>query len=359
VAFVQQLSTILQRRNCGLANRYSFILNIRSINIRSIGTALGTSFSIMSRLSRIAITTLAIAMATTIAGAAGAWSQTSEFAPQPVRPAAAQPAAAQPTVQPKPNQPLAQSASKQPAAHPAPAHSAAVTTTTASADTGRPYVYLLRGLLNVFSLGMDDLAAKMQRRGIAAGVYEYGQWESLCQDAAARWHSSRTQIVVVGHSLGGDAVIYMANRLGQMGIPVALVVAFDPVHPVPLTGGTTARFVNLYQSNNGWGAAVPRGAGFHGELSNVDLRTRGDISHTSIDKSARLHEIVIGRVLGLGRPAAPKPVVAAPRPGDAVPSSPASAQAPAAATATAPPSSSDTLRPVLASPPSRPASQTQ
>ncbi len=309
----------------------------------------------MLRFSRIAITTLAIAMATTIAATPGARSQTSEFARQPVaQPVAAQPAATQPTA----TQPTAtQSAPKQPAAHPAPVHSAAVA--AAPSDTGRPYVYLLRGLLNVFSLGMDDLAAKLQRRGLAAGVYEYGQWESLCQDAAARWHSSRTQIVIVGHSLGGDAVIYMANRLGQMGIPVALVVAFDPVHPVPLTGGTTARFVNLYQSNNGWGAAVPRGAGYHGELSNVDLRTRSDISHTSIDKSARLHEIVIGRVLGLGRPATPKPVVAAPRPGDATQSSSAAAQVPAAATATAPQPSSDTLRPVLASPPSRPASQTQ
>ena len=312
----------------------------------------------MATLSRIAITVLAVAMTTTIAGTAGAWSQTSEFAPQPAaRPAAAQPAAAQSTVRPAPNQPVVAPTPKQSVAQPAPAHSAAVT--TAGAETGRPYVYLLRGLLNVFSLGMDDLAAKLQRRGIAAGVYEYGQWESLCQDAAARWRSSRTQIVVVGHSLGGDTVIYMANRLGQMGIPVALVVAFDPVHPVPLTGSTTARFVNLYQSNNGWGAAVPRGAGFHGELSNVDLRSRSDISHTSIDKSSRLHEIVIGRVLGLGRPAAPKPVVAAPRPGDAAPSSPAAAQAPVAATATAPQPSSDTLRPVLASPPSRPASQTQ
>lgn len=313
----------------------------------------------MSRFSRIAITTLAIAMATMIAATPGARSQTSEFARQPAaQPIAAQPAATQPAAQPVAAQPAAtQPAPKQPAAHPAPVHSAAVT--AASSDTGRPYVYLLRGLLNVFSLGMDDLAAKLQRRGLAAGVYEYGQWESLCQDAAARWHSSKTQIVIVGHSLGGDAVIYMANRLGQMGIPVALVVAFDPVHPVPLTGGTTARFVNLYQSNNGWGAAVPRGAGYHGELSNVDLRTRSDISHTSIDKSARLHEIVIGRVLGLGRPATPKPVVAAPRPGDAAPSSSAAAQVPAAATATAPQPSSDTLRPVLASPPSRPASQTQ
>jgi hypothetical protein len=244
VAFVQHLSTILQCRNCGLANRRSFILNIPSMHIRSIGTALGTAFSTMARLSRIAITILAVAMATTIAATPGAWSQTNEFAPQPAaRDAAAQPTAAQPT----PNQPIIPPIPKQSVAHPTPAHSAAVTTTTpaASAETGRPYVYLLRGLLNVFSLGMDDLAAKLQRRGIAAGVYEYGQWESLCQDAAARWHSSRTQIVIVGHSLGGDTVIYMANRLGQMGIPVALVVAFDPVHPVPLTGSTTARFVNL------------------------------------------------------------------------------------------------------------------
>lgn len=230
--------------------------------------------------------------------------------------------------------------------------------TGATAGEGRPYVYLLRGLMNIFSLGMDDLAAKLQRRGVAAGVYEYGQWESLCQDAAARWRSSKTQIVIVGHSLGADAVIYMSNRLGQMGIPVALVVAFDPVHPVPLTGGTTARFVNLYQSNNGWGAAVPRGAGFRGELSNVDLRARSDISHTTIDKSARLHEIVIGRVLGLGHSAAPKPVIASPRPIDNAPSSPVAAQAPTTATATLPPSP-DTLRPVLASPPSRPTSQTQ
>src|SRR5712691_10126997 len=144
----------------------------------------------MSRFSRIAITVLAVAMATTIAGAAGAWSQTSEFARQPAaQPAAAQSAAAQPT----PNQP----APKQSVAHPAPVRSAAVTPATAGAETGRPYVYLLRGLLNVFSLGMDDLAAKLQRRGIVAGVYEYGQWESLCQDAAARWHSSRTQIIIV------------------------------------------------------------------------------------------------------------------------------------------------------------------
>jgi len=340
---MQHLSTILRCGNCGLENRLSPILNSRST-----GTLLGTLLSIMSRFSRIAITIPAVAMAITIT-ASGALCQTSQ-PPVPPAPVTAQPTAPLPAA--RPPQPTPRSASVQ--------HAAATPTTGAtSSDSGRPYVYLLRGLMNIFSLGMDDLAAKLQRRGIAANVYEYGQWESLCQDAAARWRSSKTQIVLVGHSLGGDAVIYMANRLGQMGIPVALVVAFDPVHPVPLTGGTTARFVNLYQSNNGWGAAVPRGSGFHGDLSNVDLRSSANLSHTTIDKSARLHEIVISRVLGLGRPATPKPVIAAPRPLDSVPSSPPAAQMPAAATGTMPQPPADTLRPVLASPPSHPASQTQ
>jgi hypothetical protein len=165
--------------------------------------------------------------------------------------------------------------------------------------SGGSYVYLLRGLLNVFSLGMDDLAAKLQSRGISAGVYEYGNWESLCDDVAARYRAGIRPIILVGHSLGADAVIYMSNRLGQMGVPVALIVAFDPVHPVPLMGSTTAHFINYYQSDNGWGRAIPHGSGFKGELSNIDLRKNTNISHTSIDKSAILHTAVIGRVLAI------------------------------------------------------------
>ncbi|MGC2077117.1 MAG: hypothetical protein WA728_14005, partial [Xanthobacteraceae bacterium] len=37
----------------------------------------------------------------------------------------------------------------------------------------RPHVYLMRGLLNIFSLGMDQLAAQIQRHGIDASVYNH------------------------------------------------------------------------------------------------------------------------------------------------------------------------------------------
>jgi hypothetical protein len=171
------------------------------------------------------------------------------------------------------------------------------------------HVYLLRGLLNIFSLGMDELAAKLQKRGVSAGVYEYGQWETLCNDAAARYRAGGGPIVLVGHSLGADAIVDMANKLGQMGVPVALAVAFDPTVSNVLTGKTTSTFINYYQSDNGFGRPVARGAGFRGNLSNVDLRKHTEFGHGSIDKSGMLHNAVIGRVMGLvGRRSKPKAV---------------------------------------------------
>ena len=37
----------------------------------------------------------------------------------------------------------------------------------------RAHVYLLRGLLNIFSLGMDTLAEELSRRGVYATVHNH------------------------------------------------------------------------------------------------------------------------------------------------------------------------------------------
>src|SRR5271157_2689218 len=42
-----------------------------------------------------------------------------------------------------------------------------------AADASHPHVYLMRGLLNIFSLGMDQLAADIQGHGITADVYNH------------------------------------------------------------------------------------------------------------------------------------------------------------------------------------------
>lgn len=171
------------------------------------------------------------------------------------------------------------------------------------------HVYLMRGLLNVFSLGMDDLAEKIRARGISASVYNHGAWESLAEEAAAKYRERKIPIVIVGHSLGADAVFAMAQRLHEMKVPVRLAVAFDPTVR-GAASANVARFVNLYQSSNavGGGTAYP-GPGFRGSLSNVDLHNQADIGHVSIDKSPRLHSQVIGMIAqAIGRGAPPATV---------------------------------------------------
>lgn len=176
----------------------------------------------------------------------------------------------------------------------------------ALAQQNRGHVYLLRGLANVFSLGMDDLAAKLNARGIPATVHEYGQWASLADAASAdsRAHGN-SPIIIVGHSLGADAAVEMAERLTALGTPAKLIVTFDPVG-VTQVGAASGYFVNYYQSNNGYGKRLTAGPGFRGNIVNRNLNAIGGIDHFNIEKSPRLHDEVITQVRSITTPR-PKP----------------------------------------------------
>jgi hypothetical protein len=88
----------------------------------------------------------------------------------------------------------------------------------------RAHVYVLRGLFNVFSLGMDSLADELKRRGVDATVHGYADWQTLADRAAADYKAKagkEAPIILIGHSLGADAVMEMAAYLGRKGVPVA------------------------------------------------------------------------------------------------------------------------------------------
>jgi hypothetical protein len=160
----------------------------------------------------------------------------------------------------------------------------------------RAHVYLLRGLMNIFSLGMDTLAEELQKRGVYATVHPYGDWQSLADQAAARFRAgSEGPIILIGHSLGADAVMEMADYLDKKGIPVALVVPFDGTQSFS-TPKNVGRLLNLTQRDY---AYMKRGPGFHGSLANVDVSGDPNIGHISIDKSPRLHARVISEVLAV------------------------------------------------------------
>ena len=164
----------------------------------------------------------------------------------------------------------------------------------------RPYqIYLLKGLADVFSSGMDFLQAKLRARGIAGEVHSHTEWEELAQSAIAKWHhGSHGPIIIIGHSLGGDAAVQMSEKLGSAGVPVALVVTFSPTETLPVNGNV-AHAVNYWLSNSNFHGRITRGAGFHGTLETVDLARSPGVGHFNIEKMDSLHAATIARVMSL------------------------------------------------------------
>jgi hypothetical protein len=145
----------------------------------------------------------------------------------------------------------------------------------------RAHAYLLRGLMNIFSLGMDTLAEQLKRRGVYATVHNYAEWQTLAE-----------------------------------GVPVALVVPFDGTQSFAASDNV-ARVLNLTQRNY---AYMRRGPGFKGTLDNVNVSSDHSIDHINIDKSPRLHARVVAEVLAVvgnhrvAAPGGPKPSSGAPAP---------------------------------------------
>ena len=160
----------------------------------------------------------------------------------------------------------------------------------------RAHVYLLRGLFNVFSLGMDSLTEELKRRGVDATAHGYGEWQTLADKAAANYKAGKeAPIILIGHSLGADAVMEMAAYLGRKGVPVALVVPFDGTKSFAASDNV-GRVLNLTQRDY---AYMRGGPGFHGTLANVDVSSDTSIDHINIDKSPRLHARVVAEVLAV------------------------------------------------------------
>jgi pimeloyl-ACP methyl ester carboxylesterase len=191
----------------------------------------------------------------------------------------------------------------------------------AKPGAGQPHahVYLFRGLADVFSTGMDVLAQELNQRGVEASSHSHTDWKAIADKVIAEYKAGKiAPIILVGHSLGADAVMEMADYLGDSGVPVALLVPFDGTQSFPVPANVT-RMVNFTQRDY---AHMRPGPGFRGTLLNVDLSGDSSIDHLNIDKNARLHTRVIDDVMAITagrRIPVPKPAgaVTVGRPGEA------------------------------------------
>jgi hypothetical protein len=183
----------------------------------------------------------------------------------------------------------------------------------AAPDHG-PKVYLLRGFMNVFSLGLDELSAKIESRGIRAEVYNHTSAARLVDEIASEYKRGKTRpVILIGHSAGAAAVVDLVAALGQAGVPVALAVTLD-ISSRPVPGGQVGTFLNLYSTTG----ALSKGPGFRGNLVNMDLGKNPQVGHFTIDKVEEVQALILRYVASAAVRGGPR-------------RQPASAAAPAAA----------------------------
>jgi pimeloyl-ACP methyl ester carboxylesterase len=156
-------------------------------------------------------------------------------------------------------------------------------------------VDLYRGLADIFSRGMDTLTHRLNQEGYSARVYSTNQWPSAASRISSQYsHHHKIIVVLIGHSLGGNAIFDAAYELDRRNIPVELLVSFDATSPRPVPKNVF-HVVNFYQQN-GFGKQVVPSPDFKGQLNNIDLTAETGLSHTTIDKSPRLHAMVMTKI---------------------------------------------------------------
>jgi thioesterase domain-containing protein len=173
----------------------------------------------------------------------------------------------------------------------------------ASAQTTAPrpaaassQIFLIKGLADVFSSGMDALGAKLARAGISARVESHANSEPIADEITRRYKAGgRAPVILVGHSLGADVAGGIARRLNDRRIPVALLVTFGPLADGVVTPNV-GQAVNYYQSHSLWRGRMTAAPGFRGSLTNINLDSASDINHFNIEKADRLQSETIARI---------------------------------------------------------------
>jgi thioesterase domain-containing protein len=176
-----------------------------------------------------------------------------------------------------------------------------LTTRAEAQQAVRGRAYLFYGLIAAIDWGMDELAQRINRSGIAAGTNSHASWRSVADQAIADYRRDPKPIAVVGHSIGGDSAIQFAQALGAAHVPVGLLITYDPTRGAGSVPGNVHRYINLYQSSNILGGGdIAAGSGFHGHYASYNLKDRSEIIHVNLDKFSRIQELLAAKVRSMG-----------------------------------------------------------
>ncbi|MCX5480592.1 hypothetical protein OSH08_16435 [Kaistia geumhonensis] len=163
-------------------------------------------------------------------------------------------------------------------------------------------VYLMRGFLGIFSLGMDRLNDQLKAAGVKTKIIGHTRWPGVVSEIAAEQAlhpGQHAPVVIIGHSLGANAALLAGYELGKQGIPVDLVVTVDPTSSRPISP-VVKRYLNIYLPGDGFGAKLAAtGSG----VDNDDIRAnpelnRPGVNHFTMDE----HPVVLKQIFDATMP---------------------------------------------------------
>jgi len=160
-------------------------------------------------------------------------------------------------------------------------------------------VYLMRGLANIFSLGLDALGKELSALGIENCVFNHAHWRVLVDDIVERSYKAGVShpIIIVGHSLGANIAPEMATLIGKYGVKVAYVVMLDPVQPTHV-GKNVAEIKNFYLPHRKDNHLFPT-SDFTGDFENINLKKFGGFDHFNVDENHALRKLIKDRIVEL------------------------------------------------------------
>ena len=101
--------------------------------------------------------------------------------------------------------------------------------------------------------------------------------------------------MLVGHSLGANAVIQIAELLKKEHITVQYMAIFAATGPDPVPSNVR-RVDNFYFATNGWGEPVRGARDFSGSLNNRDYSS-AEGGHFNIDKQPQIQREVLAKII--------------------------------------------------------------
>ena len=176
----------------------------------------------------------------------------------------------------------------------------AATAETPSAEP-RGRAYLFRGLIGLIDWGMDELAQRINRSGVAANIGSHLAWREVANQAISDYRRNPKPISVIGHSIGGDAALEFAQALNAAHVPVSLLITYDPNRSAGRVPANVERYIDLYQSSNflGGGDIAP-GPGFHGHYASFNLKNRAEVIHVNMDKFEGIQKQLAAKIRTAG-----------------------------------------------------------